>query len=133
MLFRSSESSGSTSGISSIPVMFSTKCRPTVCKLSDTGCMIMFFLFLHSHLGDPHPRQVVIKRHRQLHLSPRVVRDRRQSESFSLTLVDVDLEEGGLVGPIPIVDLGTEVYVLVGIVPPLPRVPDPLLGFLQSQ
>jgi len=45
-------------------------------------------------------------------------------ESFSLTLVDVDLEEGGLVGPIPIVSLGSEVYVLVGIVPPplvLPR------------
>ena len=45
-------------------------------------------------------------------------------ESFSLTLVDVGLEEGGLVGPIPIVALGAEVYVLVGIVPPptvLPR------------
>ena len=44
--------------------------------------------------------------------------------SFSLTLVDVDLEGGGLVGPIPIVALGAEVYVLVGIVPPpivLPR------------
>ena len=45
-------------------------------------------------------------------------------ESFSLTLVDVDLEEGGLVGPIPIVALVAEVYDLVGIVPPpivLPR------------
>ncbi len=45
-------------------------------------------------------------------------------ESFSLTLVDVVLEEGGLVGPIPIVSLVTEVYDLVGIVPPrkvLPR------------
>jgi hypothetical protein len=45
-------------------------------------------------------------------------------ESFSLTLVDVDLEEGGLVGPIPIVALVAEVCVLVGIVPPpivLPR------------
>jgi hypothetical protein len=45
-------------------------------------------------------------------------------ESFSLTLVDVDLEEGGLVGPIPIVDLVAEVYDLAGIVPPpivLPR------------
>jgi hypothetical protein len=31
-------------------------------------------------------------------------------ESFSLTLVDVDLEEGGLVGPIPIVALVSEVY-----------------------
>ncbi len=39
-------------------------------------------------------------------------------ESFSLTLVDVDLEEGGLVGPIPIVALVVEVYDLVGIVPP---------------
>ncbi len=39
-------------------------------------------------------------------------------ESFSLTLVDVDLEEGGLVGPIPIVALVTEVYDLAGIVPP---------------
>jgi hypothetical protein len=45
-------------------------------------------------------------------------------ESFSLTLVDVGLEEGGLVGPIPIVALVAEVYDLVGIVPPpkvLPR------------
>ena len=45
-------------------------------------------------------------------------------ESFSLTLVDVDLEEGGLVGPIPVEALGAEVYVPVGIVPPpivLPR------------
>jgi hypothetical protein len=45
-------------------------------------------------------------------------------ESFSLTLVDVDLEEGGLVGPIPIVALVAEVCDLVGIVPPpivLPR------------
>ena len=45
-------------------------------------------------------------------------------ESFSLTLVDVDLEEGGLVGPIPIVALVAEVYDLAGIVPPpivLPR------------
>ena len=42
-------------------------------------------------------------------------------ESFSLTLVDVGLEEGGLIGPIPIVALGAEVYVLVGIVP-LPTV-----------
>jgi hypothetical protein len=45
-------------------------------------------------------------------------------ESFSLTLVDVDLEEGGLVGPIPIVALVAEVYDPVGIVPPpivLPR------------
>jgi hypothetical protein len=45
-------------------------------------------------------------------------------ESFPLTLVDVDLEEGGLVGPIPIVALVAEVYDLVGIVPPpivLPR------------
>ena len=42
-------------------------------------------------------------------------------ESFSLTMVDVGLEEGGLVGPIPIVDQGAEVYVLVGIVP-LPTV-----------
>ena len=45
-------------------------------------------------------------------------------ESFSLTLVDVDLEEGGLVGPRPIVALVAEVYDLVGIVPPpiaLPR------------
>jgi hypothetical protein len=45
-------------------------------------------------------------------------------ESFSLTLVDVGLEEGDLVGPIPIVAQGTEVYTLVGIVPPptvLPR------------
>ncbi len=44
--------------------------------------------------------------------------------SFSLTLVDVDLEEGGLVGPIPIVALVAEVYGLAGIVPPpivLPR------------
>jgi hypothetical protein len=43
---------------------------------------------------------------------------------FSLTLVSVDLEEGGLVGPIPVEDLGAEVYVPVGIVPPpivLPR------------
>ena len=31
-------------------------------------------------------------------------------ESFSLTLVDVDLEEGGLFGPIHIVALVTEVY-----------------------
>jgi hypothetical protein len=38
-------------------------------------------------------------------------------ESFSLTLVDVGLEEGGLVGPIPIVALVVEVYDL-GIVPP---------------
>jgi hypothetical protein len=45
-------------------------------------------------------------------------------ESISLTLVDVVLEEGGLVDPIPIVTLVTEVYDLVGIVPPpivLPR------------
>jgi hypothetical protein len=45
-------------------------------------------------------------------------------ESFSLTLVDVDLEEGDLVGPIPIVALVAEVYDLVEIVPPpivLPR------------
>ena len=45
-------------------------------------------------------------------------------ESFSLTLVDVDLEEGGLVGPIPIVAQVAEVCDLVGIVPPpivLPR------------
>ncbi len=45
-------------------------------------------------------------------------------ESFPLTLVDVGLEEGGLVGPIPIVALVAEVYDLVGIVPPpiaLPR------------
>ncbi len=45
-------------------------------------------------------------------------------ESFPLTLVDVDLEEGGLVGPIPIVALVAEVYALGGIVPPpivLPR------------
>jgi len=45
-------------------------------------------------------------------------------ESFSLTLVDVDLEEGVLVGPIPIVALVAEVYDLAGIVPPpivLPR------------
>ena len=42
-------------------------------------------------------------------------------ESFSLTMVDVGLEEGGLVGPIPIVAQGAEVYVLVGIVP-LPTV-----------
>ena len=44
--------------------------------------------------------------------------------SFSLTLVDVDLEGGGLVGPIPIVALVAAVYDLVGIVPPpivLPR------------
>ena len=39
-------------------------------------------------------------------------------ESFSLTLVDVDLEEGGLVGPIPIVAQVEEVCDLVGIVPP---------------
>jgi hypothetical protein len=39
-------------------------------------------------------------------------------ESFFLTLVDVGLEEGGLVGPIPIVALVSEVYDLVGIVPP---------------
>ena len=39
-------------------------------------------------------------------------------ESFSLTLVDVDLEEGGLVGPIPIVAQVAEVCDLVGIVPP---------------
>ena len=37
--------------------------------------------------------------------------------SFSLTLLDVDLGEGGLVGPIPIVALVAEVYDLVGIVP----------------
>ena len=45
-------------------------------------------------------------------------------ESFSLTLVDVVLQERGLVGPIPIVALVAEVYDLVGIVPPsiaLPR------------
>jgi hypothetical protein len=39
-------------------------------------------------------------------------------------LVDVGLEEGGLVGPIPIVALVAEVYDLVEIVPPpivLPR------------
>jgi hypothetical protein len=45
-------------------------------------------------------------------------------ESFSLTLVDVDLEEGGLVGPIPIVAQVAEVCDHVGIVPPpivLPR------------
>ena len=45
-------------------------------------------------------------------------------ESFSLTLVDVGLEEGGLVGPIPLVALVAEVYDPVGIVPPpiaLPR------------
>ena len=45
-------------------------------------------------------------------------------ESFSLTLVDVGREEGGLLGPIPIVALVEEVYVLVGIeLPPivLPR------------
>ena len=42
-------------------------------------------------------------------------------ESFSLTMVDVGLEEGGLVGPIPIVAQWAEVYVLVGIVP-LPTV-----------
>jgi len=44
--------------------------------------------------------------------------------SFSLTLVDVDLEGGVLVGPIPIVALVAAVYDLVGIVPPpivLPR------------
>jgi hypothetical protein len=44
--------------------------------------------------------------------------------SFSLTLVDVDLEEGGLVGPIPIVALVVKVCDLAGIVPPpivLPR------------
>ena len=38
--------------------------------------------------------------------------------SFSLTLVDVDLEEGGLVGPIPIVVQVAEVCDLVGIFPP---------------
>ncbi len=45
-------------------------------------------------------------------------------ESFSLTLVDVDLEEGGLVGPIPVVAQVAEVCGLVGIFPPpivLPR------------
>jgi hypothetical protein len=45
-------------------------------------------------------------------------------ESFPLTLVDVGPEEGGLVGPRPIVALVAEVYDLVGIVPPpivLPR------------
>ncbi len=45
-------------------------------------------------------------------------------ESFSLTLVSVDPEEGGLIGPIPVEVLGVEVYVPVGIVPPpivLPR------------
>ena len=30
------------------------------------------------HLGDPHTRQVTIRRHPQLHLSPRGVRDMRQ-------------------------------------------------------
>ncbi len=45
-------------------------------------------------------------------------------ESISLTLVDVDLEEGGLVGPIPVVAQVEEVCDLVGIFPPpivLPR------------
>ncbi len=44
-------------------------------------------------------------------------------ESFSLTLVDVGLEKGGLVGPIPIVSLVTVLYDLVGIVPPPKVVP----------
>jgi hypothetical protein len=42
-------------------------------------------------------------------------------ESFSLTLIDVGPEEGGLVCPIPVGALVAEVYGLVGIVP-LPRV-----------
>ncbi len=45
-------------------------------------------------------------------------------ESFSLTLVDVGLQEGGLVCPIPIVAQVAEVCDLVGIFPPpivLPR------------
>jgi len=39
-------------------------------------------------------------------------------ESFSLTLVDVGLEEGGLVGPITLVAQVAEVCDLVGIFPP---------------
>jgi len=39
-------------------------------------------------------------------------------ESFSLTLIDVGLEGGGLVYPIPIVALVAGVCDLVGIVPP---------------
>jgi hypothetical protein len=45
-------------------------------------------------------------------------------ESFSLTLIDVGPEGGGLVCPIPVGALVAEVYDLVGIVPPpkvLPR------------
>ena len=42
-------------------------------------------------------------------------------ESFSLTLIGVGPEEGGLVCPIPVGALVAEVYDLVGIVPP-PRV-----------
>ena len=35
-------------GITSIPVMISTKCNPTACRLSDIGCaMIFLFPFVH--------------------------------------------------------------------------------------
>jgi hypothetical protein len=46
----SSERDGSTTGISSIPVMLSTKCNPTVCRLSDRVCVIIL-LFPFVHLG----------------------------------------------------------------------------------
>ncbi len=79
----------------------------------------MFFLFLHPGRGSG---TILVGDGCISRLSAREIG--ASHESFSLTLVDVDLEEGGLVGPIPIVALGAEVYVLVGIVPPpivLPR------------